>query len=48
MISKLRNKPKHFLKFYQLLLLLSGDVSLNPGPCEIQFTDVKTWGPLKT
>ena len=27
-ISKLRNKPKHFLKFYQILLLLSGDTSL--------------------
>ena len=29
-ISKLRNKPAHFLKFYQILLILSGDISLNP------------------
>ena len=28
-ISKLRNKPKHFQKFYQALLPLSGDISLN-------------------
>ena len=42
-ISKLRNKPKHFLKFYQILLLLSGDISLNPGPCQMQFIE-----PLKT
>ena len=47
-ISKLRNKPKHFLKFYQILLLLSGDISLNPGPCQMQFIDEKTWEPLKT
>ena len=47
-ISKLRNKPKHFLKFYQILLLLSGDISLNPGPCQMQFIDDKTWQPLKT
>ena len=47
-ISKLRNKPKHFLKFYQILLLLSGDISLNPGPCQMQFIDDKTWEPLKT
>ena len=47
-ISKLRNKPKHFLKFYQILLLLSGDISLNPGPSEMQFIDEKTWKPLKT
>ena len=39
-ISKLRNKP-YFLKFYQILLLLSGDISLNPGPCQIQFIDDK-------
>ena len=47
-MSKLRNKPKHFLKFYQILLLLSGNISLNPGPCQMQFTDDKTWEPLKT
>ena len=29
-ISKLRNKPAHFLKFYQIFLILSGDISLNP------------------
>ena len=34
-MSKLRNKPKHFLKFYQILVLLSGDISLNPGPCQL-------------
>ena len=38
-IFKLRNKPKQFLKFYQILLLLSGNISLNPGPCQIQSTD---------
>ena len=38
-ISKLRNEPKHFLKFYQTLLLLSDYISLNPGPC--QFIDDK-------
>ena len=46
-ISKLRNKPKHFLKFYQILLLFSGEISLNPGPCQMQFIDEKTWEPLK-
>ena len=38
-ISKLRNKPKHFLKFCQILLLLSGDISFDPGPCQMQFID---------
>ena len=47
-ISKLRNKAKHFLKFYQILLLLSGDISLNPGPYQMQLIDEKTWEPLKT
>ena len=47
-ISKLRNKPKHFLKFYQILLLLSRGISLNPGPCQMQFDDDKIWEPLKT
>ena len=47
-ISKLRNKPAHFLKFYQILLILSGDISLNPGPCQTQLNDDKTWDPLKT
>ena len=47
-ISKLRNKPKIFLKFYQNLLLLSGDISLSSGPCQMQFIDDKTWKPLKT
>ena len=42
-ISKLRNKPKQFLKFYQILLLLSGDISLKPGPCQMQFIGGKTW-----
>ena len=46
-ISKLRNKPKHILTFYQILLHLSGEVSLNPGPCQIQFIDDKTWERLK-
>ena len=44
----LRNKPAHFLKFYQILLILSGDISLNPGPCQTQLNDDKTWDPLKT
>ena len=44
-ISKLRNKPEHFLKFYQILLILSGDISLNPGPCQTQLNDDKTWDP---
>ena len=47
-ISKLRNKPKIFLKFYQNLLLLSGDISLSSGPCQMQFIDDKTWKALKT
>ena len=47
-ISKLRYKPKQFLKFYQISILLSGDISLNLGPCQIQFIDDKTWKPLKT
>ena len=47
-ISKLRNKSKHFFKFYQILFLLSSDISLNPGPCQMQFIDGKTWEPLKT
>ena len=47
-ISKLRNKSKHFLKFYQNFLLLSGDIGLNPGPCQMQFIYDKTWEPLKT
>ena len=47
-ISKLRNKPAHFLKFYQILLILSGDIRLNPGPCHTQLNDDKTWDPLKT
>ena len=47
-ISKLRNKPAHFLKFYQTLLILSGYISLNPGTCQTQLNDDKTWDPLKT
>ena len=47
-ISKLRNKPAHFLKFYQISLIFSGDISLNPGPCQTQLNDDKTWDPLKT
>ena len=46
-ISKLRNKPAH-LKFYQILLILSGDISLNSGPCQTQLNVDKTWDPLKT
>ena len=41
-ISKLRNKPANFLKFYQILLILSGDISLNPEPCQTQLNDDKT------
>ena len=47
-VSKLINKPEHFLNFYQVLLLYSGDTSLNPGPCQMQFNDEKIWEPLKT
>ena len=47
-ISKLKNKAVHFLKFCQILLILSGDISLNPGSCQTQLNDGKTWDPLKT
>ena len=47
-ISKLRRKPEHFLKFYQILILLSGDISLFPGPCEIHFNDGRIWDLFKT
>ena len=47
-VSKLRNKLKHFLRFYQILLLLSGDISLKPGPFQMQFNDDKILEPLKT
>ena len=30
------------------MLLLSGNISLNPGPCQMQFIDGKSWEPLKT
>ena len=33
-LSKLNFKQNKRLKFYQLLILLSGDISLNPGPCQ--------------
>ena len=33
-LSKLNFKKNKHLKFYQLLILLSGDKSLNPGPCQ--------------
>ena len=33
-LSKLNFKQNKHLKFYQLLILLSGDISLNPGPCQ--------------
>ena len=29
-------------------MLLSGDIGLNPGPCQMQFIYDKTWEPLKT
>ena len=47
-IYNLRKESKHFLKFYQILLLLSAGISLNPGLCKIQFIDGKTWKPLKS
>ena len=47
-ISKLRNKSIHFRKFYQILILLYGDVSLNAGPSQMQLNDDKIWKPLKT
>ena len=47
-ISELRNKSIHFRKFYQILILLSGDVSLNSGPSQMQLNDDKTWKPLIT
>ena len=33
-LSKLHFKKNKHMKFYQLLILLSGDISLNPGPCQ--------------
>ena len=30
------------------MLLLSGNISLNLGPCQIQFIDGKSWEPIKT
>ena len=33
-LSKLNFKKKKHMKFYQLLILLSGDISLNPDPCQ--------------
>ena len=33
-LSKLNFKQNKRLKFYQLLILLSGDISLNSGPCQ--------------
>ena len=36
------------LKFYRSFLLLSGDISLNHGPCSMQFIDDKTWEAIKT
>ena len=30
------------------MLLLSGDISLSPGPCQMQFIDDKKRKPLKT
>ena len=47
-MSKLRNKLKYSLKLYEILLLLSDDISLNPSPCQIQFIDDKKWEPLNT
>ena len=47
-ISKLRNKSIHFRKFYQILILLSGNVSLNPGPSQMELNDDKIWKPLIT
>ena len=47
-ISKLRNKSIHFRKFYQILILPSGDVSLNPGPSQMQLNDDKLWKSLIT
>ena len=38
-LNKLTFKQKKCLKFYQLLLLLSGDISLNPGPSQYQHTN---------
>ena len=33
-LSKLNFKKNKHMKFYKLLILLSGDISLNPGPCQ--------------
>ena len=40
-MSKLRDKPKHFLKFYQIYLILPGDIRLNSGSHYMQFNDDK-------
>ena len=40
-------KYKDYNNFYQFLLLLSGDVSLNPGPVQISpAVNVNIWEPL--
>ena len=40
-------KYKDFNNFYQFLLLLSGDVSVNPGPVQISpAVNVNIWEPL--
>ena len=33
-LNELRLKRKKYLKFYHLHILLSGDISLNPGPSQ--------------
>ena len=40
-------KCKDYNNFYQFLLLLLGDLSLNPGPVQISpAVNVKIWEPL--
>ena len=43
-LSKLNFKQNKRLKFYQLLILLSGDISLNPGPCQYLFEPFRKRG----
>ena len=45
LILRYLNRKINLNIFYQILLLLCGDISLNPGPCQMQFIDGKTWEP---
>ena len=44
-LSKL--KYKRNLSFFKHILLLSGDISLNPGPTRVPQLNNETWSPFK-